>query len=58
MSKFETNPKSKKQFVACRTHDLANDFAKSVLTSKERKAYASAIRKGKKLLRPLRDPWA
>ena len=42
----------------CTAHELAEDLDSTTLDEKEEAAYASAIRKGRKLLKPLKNPWA
>lgn len=42
----------------CTAHELADDLGGVTLDQKEEAAYASTIRKGRKLLKPLKNPWA
>jgi hypothetical protein len=42
----------------CNTLELAEDLAANELSSQDKRAMASAIRKGRKRLRPLKNPWA
>jgi prevent-host-death family protein len=40
----------------CTTHEFADDI--SPLRTEDRRAFAAAIRKGRKSLKPLKNPWA
>jgi len=42
----------------CNTHELADDLAEARLLTEDRRALGSAIRKGRKQLKPLKNPWA
>jgi prevent-host-death family protein len=42
----------------CNTHELADDVDETELSVGDRHALASAVRKGRKLLKPLKNPWA
>ena len=44
--------------ASCSTHELADDLAEAELSADDRHALASAVRKGRKHLRPLKNPWA
>jgi hypothetical protein len=44
--------------ASCNTHELADDLAEAELSAKDRHALASAVLKGRKHLRPLKNPWA
>ncbi len=44
--------------TGCNTHQLAEDLAGAKLSVEDRRALASAIRKGGKQLKPLKNPWA
>jgi len=39
------------------THDLADDLAKAELGAEHRRALGSAVRKARKNLKPLKNPW-
>ena len=41
----------------CNTHELADDLAQAVLATGDRRAFAAAVRKGRKALKPLKNPW-
>lgn len=41
----------------CNTHQLADDLAPAALGTDDRRALAAAIRKGRKNLKPLKNPW-
>lgn len=41
----------------CNSHELADDLAKAVLATGDRRALAAAVRKGHKALKPLKNPW-
>ncbi len=43
--------------VQCDSHDLAKDIADADLNAADRRALASAIQRGRKALKPLRNPW-
>jgi len=40
----------------CDTHELGDDLAESRLFTRDRRALGSAIRKGRKQLKPLKNP--
>ena len=42
----------------CNSHELANDLGGATLDRDEEAAYGSTIRKGRKILKPLKNPWA
>ena len=44
--------------AGCNTHELADDVDETELNAEDRRALASAVRKGRKLLKPLKNPWA
>lgn len=44
--------------TSCNTHELADDVDEAELSADDRRALASAVRKGRKLLKPLKNPWA
>lgn len=44
--------------AGCNTHELADDVADAELGAEDRRVLASAVRKGRKLLKPLNNPWA
>jgi prevent-host-death family protein len=44
--------------AGCDTHGLADDLAGVELKPDDRRAFASAVRKARKHLKPLRNPWA
>ena len=41
----------------CDSHDLAEDIAGAALNAADRRALASAIQRGRKALKPLKNPW-
>lgn len=41
----------------CSSHEFADDLADAKLTTEDRRAFAAAIRKGRKALKPLQNPW-
>lgn len=41
----------------CNSHELAEDLAPASLPAEDRRALAAAVRKGRKTLKPLRNPW-
>jgi len=43
--------------VNCNTHELANDVDEAESSGPDRRTLASAVRKGRKILRPLKNPW-
>ena len=43
--------------AACNSHELAEDLAKTELPAEERRALAVAVRKGRKALKHLKNPW-
>ena len=44
--------------TACNSHQFAEDVAEADLSAGERKSLAAAVRKGRKHLQALRNPWA
>ena len=44
--------------ASCNTHELADDVDETELSSGDRRTFASAVHKGRKLLKPLKNPWA
>ena len=44
--------------TGCSTHELADDVAEAELKAGDRRNLAAAVRKGRKLLKPLKNPWA
>ena len=43
--------------ASCNTHELADDVDEAELSADDRHALSSAVRKGRKLLKPLKNPW-
>ena len=43
--------------AGCSTHELADDLTDAELSFADRRALASAVRDGRKQLRPLKNPW-
>ena len=43
--------------VMCSSHQLADDLAKNNLPLEDRRALLLALRKGRKALKPLKNPW-
>ena len=41
----------------CNSHELAADLADAELAAVDRRALGAAIRKGRKALKPLKNPW-
>jgi PHD/YefM family antitoxin component YafN of YafNO toxin-antitoxin module len=41
----------------CDSHGLADDLAHAELSNDDRRALAAAVRKGRKALKPLKNPW-
>ena len=41
----------------CNTHELADDLAKTDLSAADRRSYGAAVRKGRKGLITLKNPW-
>jgi hypothetical protein len=41
----------------CTSHELADDLAKACVNVEDRRAFSAALRKGRKSLKPLRNPW-
>jgi len=41
----------------CNSHEFAEDLASAELTVEDRRALAAAIRRGRKALKPLKNPW-
>jgi antitoxin (DNA-binding transcriptional repressor) of toxin-antitoxin stability system len=44
--------------TGCNTHELADELAEVELPASDRRALASAIRKGRRRLKSLKNPWA
>ncbi len=44
--------------ASCNTHELADDVEKAELSAEDRRAAASAVLKGRKILKPLKNSWA
>ena len=42
---------------ASSSHELADDLAEVELGAGDRRAFAATIRKGRKVLKPLKNPW-
>lgn len=42
----------------CNSHELADDIDQVALSRSDRRKLGSAVRKGRKLLKPLKTPWA
>ncbi len=43
--------------TGCNSHELAADLASANLPAGDRRNLAAAIRKGRKALKPLKNPW-
>ena len=43
--------------ASCTTHELADDVDETELSAGDRRTLASVVRKGRKLLKPLKNPW-
>ncbi|MCX6902355.1 MAG: hypothetical protein NTW03_02510 [Verrucomicrobia bacterium] len=41
----------------CNSHELADDLANANLSSQDRRAFAAVLRKGRKGLKSLKNPW-
>ncbi len=41
----------------CDSHEFAEDIASAELTDEDRRALAAAVRRGRKALKPLKNPW-
>jgi hypothetical protein len=41
----------------CNSHELANDLAETELSAEDRREFATVISKGRKVLKPLKNPW-
>jgi len=41
----------------CNTHEFAADLADAVLDMRDRRDLAAAVRKGRKTLKPIKNPW-
>lgn len=41
----------------CSSHELADDLAGGDLTLEHKRAFAAALRRGRKALKPLKNPW-
>ena len=44
--------------ASCNTHELADDLAEAELSAGDRHSLASAVRKGRKRFKSLKNPWA
>ena len=44
--------------ATCNSHELAEDLEKAELSAEDRRALGSAVRRGRKTLKRLRNPWA
>ncbi len=44
--------------TGCNSHELADDLTKARLPGKDQRELAAAVRSGRKMLKPLKDPWA
>lgn len=40
------------------SYELADDLASAELSTEDRRSYAADVRKGRKALKPLKNPWA
>jgi hypothetical protein len=43
--------------AGCNSHELADDLAQADLPAADRRELAAAVRKGRKALKSLRNPW-
>jgi len=43
--------------VGCDSHELADDLARAALPAEDRRELAAAVRKGRKSLKSLKNPW-
>jgi hypothetical protein len=41
----------------CNSHEFAADLASAELTAQDRQALAAALHRGRKALKPLKNPW-
>lgn len=41
----------------CNSHELAGDLAEAALPMDDRRAFAAAVRRGRKALKPAKNPW-
>jgi hypothetical protein len=41
----------------CDSHELAEDLANAELSKEDRRTLAAAVRRGRKALKPLKNPW-
>jgi len=41
----------------CDSHELADDLASACLSEEDRRDLAAAVRRGRKALKPLKNPW-
>ena len=41
----------------CDSHELAEDLASAELSEEDRRALGAALRRGRKALKPLKNPW-
>ena len=41
----------------CNSHELADDLAKANLSVEDKRAFTTAVRTGRKALKPLQNPW-
>lgn len=44
--------------AGCSSHELADDLAGAALPAEDRRQLAAAVRKGRKTLKSLQNPWA
>ncbi len=42
----------------CNSHEFAEDLASAEITAEDRRALATAVRRGRKALKPVKNPWA
>ena len=43
--------------LGCNSHEFAEDLASGEITIEDRRAIAAAVRRGRKALKPLKNPW-
>jgi PHD/YefM family antitoxin component YafN of YafNO toxin-antitoxin module len=43
--------------LGCSSHELAAELTKADLPTEEKRALGAAVRKGRKVFKPLRNPW-
>ena len=41
----------------CNSHEFAEDLASAEITVEDRRALGAAVRRGRKALKPLKNPW-